>query len=149
MYKLLEPEANDRTINWIWESKGNIGKTAFTRFLGIKKNAVIIQKGKYADIMNHVFNSKKMKIFIIDVPRSSGNNVSYNAIESIKSGIIFNSKYETGQKFINPPHIIVFANSAPDTSKLSEDRWNIIDLNVYPEKLIGNADYLNDIDDLL
>ena len=51
--------------------------------------------------------------------------MSYDAIESIKSGIIFNSKYETGQKMINPPHIIVFSNFLPDVSKLSEDRWNI------------------------
>lgn len=130
LYKLLQTKANDRTINWVWDTKGNIGKTAFTRYLGIKERACIIQKGKYADIMNHVFNTKNMKIFIVDVPRSSGNNVSYNAIESIKSGIIFNSKYETGQKFINPPHIVVFANYPPDKSKLSADRWNVINLNV-------------------
>lgn len=124
--EMLKGPRDNRTVNWYWEKTGNVGKTAFTRYLGIKHNACIIQKGKYADIMNHVFMSKNVKIFIIDVPRSSGNSVSYNAIESIKSGIIFNSKYETGQKFINPPHIIVFSNEEPDMQKLSADRWNIV-----------------------
>lgn len=128
VFNLIKGPRNNRTINWYWEKKGNVGKTAFTRFLGIKHNACIIQKGKYADIMNHVYMSKNVKVFIIDVPRSSGNSVSYNALESIKSGIIFNSKYETGQKFINPPHVIVFSNEPPELEKLSKDRWNIIEI---------------------
>ena len=126
---LIKQKANNRIIHWYWESKGNAGKTSFTRYLAIKHNACIIQKGKYADIMNHVYMTKNLELFIIDVPRSSGKNVSYNAMESIKGGLIFNSKYETGQKIINSPHIIVFANEAPDTSKLSSDRWNIVEIN--------------------
>jgi len=141
---LINSEPDDRTINWFWENKGNVGKSCFTRYLAIKHNACIIQKGKYSDIMNHVYTTKNLRIFIIDVPRNSGNNVSYNAIESIKSGMIFNSKYETGQKIINSPHIIVFANLPPDTSKLSEDRWNVIEIN--KDTNLIEIDEINELD---
>lgn len=121
----FEQKPDHRKVIWCWESEGNSGKTMFSKWLCYHKNGCIIQKGKYADIMNHAFNHKNMSLFIIDVPRSSGNSVSYNAIESIKGGIIFNSKYETGQKLIKPPHIVVFANYPPDTSQLSLDRWDV------------------------
>lgn len=114
-----------RTINWYWENIGNVGKTMFTRYLAIHHNACVIQKGAFSDIMNYIYNCKEVKIFIIDVPRCTGNKISYNAIETIKSGIIFNSKYETGMKIINPPHIFVFSNEEPILENLSEDRWNI------------------------
>jgi Putative viral replication protein len=137
LYEILESKPDDRTIHWYWENKGNTGKTGFTRYLGLHENACIIQKGKYSDIMNHVYNHENMDIFIIDVPRACRNKVSYIAIESIKSGIIFNTKYETGQKFINAPHIIVFANFPPDEEELSADRWHIVNI---PENI---TDVLN------
>lgn len=126
--EFLKLEPDDRTINWFWEDIGGVGKSQFTKYLGMKHNARIIQKGNYSDIMNHVFLASNMRIFVVDVPRSSGHNVSYNALESIKSGIIFNSKYETGQKFINCPHILVFANTPPDREQMSSDRWNVVDI---------------------
>lgn len=126
--KLLEnikTKDTNRKVFWVYEAEGNVGKTMFSKYLAWHKGANIVQKGKYADIMNYMFNVVKTSMLIIDVPRSSGNSVSYNAIESIKSGIIFNSKYETGQKLIKSPVIIVFSNEFPDTSKLSNDRWLI------------------------
>lgn len=65
---------------------------------------------------------------IFDIPRNQGNNVSYSAIESIKNGLICNTKYETGTKVFNSPKIMVFSNMAPDLESLSEDRWKIRNL---------------------
>jgi hypothetical protein len=53
------------------------------------------------------------------------NKVSYSSIECIKNGMITNTKYETGFKVFNPPHVVVFSNFPPDEEKLSADRWNI------------------------
>ncbi len=67
---------------------------------------------------------------IWDIPRSSKGNVSYATLEAVKNGLICNTKYETGVKVFNPPHVIVFANFPPDDeSQLSADRWHIISLD--------------------
>lgn len=125
-FDLLKNPTNGRKVYWIYETDGNVGKTLFSKFMAWHYNTLIIQKGKYSDIMNMAYNmGNKLKTFILDIPRSSGNSVSYNAIESIKSGIIVNTKYETGQCLILPVNIMIFANSPPDLSQLSMDRWNI------------------------
>ena len=79
------------------------------------------------------------KIVVIDLPRNNGNKVSYDAIESIKNGLICNTKFETGSKGFAPPHIVVFANALPEIEKLSADRWNIvcIDPKVMQPKIIN------------
>lgn len=125
--KMLLSEPDGRTINWIWEPIGAVGKSAFCKYMFVKHNALVIQGGKLADIMNIIFNTNMdtCSIVIIDVPRNNGNNVSYNAIECILNGMITNTKYETGAKVFNPPNVLVFSNYAPDTDKLSADRWNI------------------------
>jgi hypothetical protein len=125
----LIKEQHDRKVIWIFEGVGNCGKTSFTKFMGFHHGTLMVQKGKYADIMNMAFNlGTKLKSMIIDVPRNNGNKVSYDAIECIKSGIIINTKYETGQCLICPVSIVVFSNFPPDTSKLSEDRWDIYEI---------------------
>ena len=43
--------------------------------------------------------------------------------------MICNTKYETGMKLFNSPHLIVFSNFYPDTDKLSADRWKIALIN--------------------
>jgi len=122
-YKFLIEEANCRSIHWIYEKTGNTGKSSFAKYMAWHFDTLICQKGKYADIMNMAFNCKKLKNVIFDIPRSSMSNVSYNAIESIKGGVIINTKYETGQKIIGNVNIVIFSNFPPNLDELSEDRW--------------------------
>lgn len=120
-----------RDVYWIFEEIGNCGKSMFSKYMMYHENAMVVQKGKYADIMNIAFNKgPSLSKFIIDVPRSSGNNVSYTAIETIKNGMIINTKYETGQSTVNPVSIMVFSNFPPDISdkSLSKDRWKIYEI---------------------
>lgn len=118
---------NDRHIYWFWDRDGNKGKSMLIKHLGVNHGALFTSIGKYADIINLVFNTNmtKTRVVLFDLPRSNGSNVSYNAIEAIKNGMICNTKYETGTKFFDAPHIMVFANSPPDTTQLSMDRWII------------------------
>ncbi len=126
---LLKPP-DERTINWVWEEVGNVGKSAFTKYLVVKHNALFIDEGKKADLVNLVFNTDmdETKIIVVDIPRDN-HNTSYKTLEAIKNGLVCNTKYETGVKAFNSPHIIVFSNFYPDTSKLSLDRWNIKTIN--------------------
>lgn len=121
----LVNEPDDRKILWYWSEEGNVGKSVFTKHLVVNKGATFLSKGKYSDIINVIYKSDIGKIVVIDLPRNNGNKVSYDALEAIKNGLICNTKFETGFKMFEAPHIVVFANEYPETEKLSEDRWDI------------------------
>lgn len=126
---LTEPD--ERTIYWYWDSSGNIGKSAFVKYMVIKHNVLFCNGGKHSDLINLVFNANMddCKCIIWDLPRSTKGKVSYATLECVKNGMVCNTKYETGVKCFNAPHVFVFANYPPDdTSELSEDRWKIIEL---------------------
>ena len=126
--ELILTEPDDRTINWYWEEKGNIGKSAFVKYCVIKHQSLFCDGGKKADLINLVFNAdmEKAKCIFWDLPRSTRGSISYSTLESVKNGLVCNTKYETGVKAFNPPHIIVFANFPPEkVEELSADRWKI------------------------
>jgi len=127
---LTAPISDDRLVNWWWEPNGNIGKSAFAKYMVVKHKALYCSSGKYADLINLVFNvdMNECSCVIFDIPRNQGNNVSYSAIESIKNGLICNTKYETGTKVFNSPHILILSNMPPDIESLSLDRWKIRNL---------------------
>jgi len=125
----LQPD--DRKIYWFWESKGNIGKSAFVKYMIIKHKALFCDGGKKSDLINLVFNNNmdECKCVIWDLPRGTKGNISYATLECVKNGMVCNTKYETGVKCFNPPHIFVFANFPPDDpTQLSADRWVIEEL---------------------
>jgi len=129
---LTASSTDDRSVYWWHDETGNIGKSAFAKYMVVKHRALYCSSGKYADLINLVFNSNmdECECVIFDIPRNQGNNVSYSAIESIKNGLICNTKYETGTKVFNSPKIMVFSNMAPDMKSLSDDRWKIRSLSV-------------------
>ncbi len=120
--------ADDRKVLWYWSDSGATGKSAFARYMCIKYQAIVVGGAaadiKYA-ITQLVEDDKPPEIVIIDIPRSSLNRVSYKAIEEIKNGLFFNTKYESKMVIFNSPHVLILANEAPDTDQLSEDRWSI------------------------
>lgn len=123
---LTEPD--DRTINWYFDKCGNIGKTSFIKYMVYHHNALFCNGGKYSDIMNLVFNQDmdNCNIVLFDIPRANKGNISYSSLESIKNGMVCNTKYETGTKLFNSPHVFIFANFPPENyNDLSIDRWNI------------------------
>lgn len=129
--KLSFTEPDGRHIYWYYDTIGGKGKSSFCKYMVVKHSSLVIQGGKLSDVINIIYNSDMDKIntVIIDIPRNNGNNISYNAVECILNGMITNTKFETGVKIFNPPHVIVFSNYEPDTNKLSKDRWVIKCLN--------------------
>lgn len=119
-------EPDDRTVYWYWSEAGNMGKSSFGKYLVAKHNCVFIDEGKKSDIMKTIMDAdmdRENCIVVFDVPRDNGNKVSYKSIESIKNGMVYSPKYESGYKLFNPPHVVVFCNYEPDYTKLSADRW--------------------------
>ena len=98
----------------------------------VKHNILFCSGGKYTDIMNLVFNNDMdvCDCIMFDIPRANEGHISYASLESIKNGMVCNTKYETGTKIFNSPHLFIFANFPPDdVDMLSEDRWVIQDLS--------------------
>ncbi len=136
---------DDRTIHWYWEPNGNIGKSAFAKYLAVKKNSIMVAGAakdmKYL-IAKHVMDKNQEKltykadnlIVVCDFPRSSEGYISYSALEQIKNGYFSSTKYNCTNVIINSPHIICFANFEPDTTLMSKDRWKITELNTSPAR---------------
>lgn len=128
---IYNSEPDDRTINWFWDEKGGIGKSAFMKYMAVKHDICFCSGGKYSDIMNLIFNTDMDSVsgVFFDIPRANRGKISYASLESIKNGMVCNTKYETGFKVFNSPHIFIFANFPPDDiEQLSADRWNIVEL---------------------
>ena len=128
--KLIQTTPDDRSIYWYWDADGNVGKTQFMKYCVAKYKALPCIGGKFTDIMNLVFNQDmdETECCIFNVPRGHRECISYSSLEAIKDGIVVNTKYETGYKLFNSPHVIVFANFPPDMDALSKDRWIIKEL---------------------
>jgi hypothetical protein len=130
---LLEPEIKNTQIYWFWESKGNVGKSAFVKYMLVKHNALVSQSGYKTDILKFVFQMDRRIEYhttvLFDIPRTQKGKISYSVLENIKSGLVSNTsetKYKTNMKVFNSPHVIVFANFPPDNSEfLSKDKWVI------------------------
>jgi hypothetical protein len=116
-----------RKIYWFWEPIGNWGKSILATYMIDQMDAYEVS-GKGNDVLCGISayiekNDKCPPIIIYDIPRSTAGYVSYQSIEKLKDGKFFSGKYESGMVRYNKPHIICFANSAPDMEMMSKDRW--------------------------
>jgi hypothetical protein len=131
--EILDTEPNERRIYWLFDRIGNVGKSSFCKYLVAKRNALFIDEGKKSDLMNLIYKSDmdKHDVVVVDIPRSQHNSCSYKTLECIKNGMICNTKYETGFKLFNSPHLIIFANFPPEVSEetLSGDRLKIYEID--------------------
>lgn len=126
---ILDGKPSPRSIYWFYERNGGVGKSSFCKYLVAKRNALFIDEGKKSDLVNLLYKSDmdKHDCVVVDIPRSQRNSCSYKTLESIKNGMICNTKYETGFKLFNSPHLIVFANFPPDWEEnLSRDRMVVL-----------------------
>ena len=74
---------------------GNIGKSAFCKYMVVKHHATVVRGGKLGDIMNIIFNTDmdKCNYILFDIPRGTGGHVSYTSLEAILDELITNTKY--------------------------------------------------------
>lgn len=123
----------DRKIHWYNDTKGNQGKSFLCKYLYLKYNCVIAS-GRQQDVFNQIKiwmdenPNKSPKLVILDIPRHNIEYINYGCLEQIKNGLIYSGKYEGGICAFKPPHLIVFANTQPEFSKFSSDRWNYREL---------------------
>lgn len=124
--KICLTEKNDRTINWFWEGPGCRGKTQFCKYMYVNHKALILGNGAFKDIAAAV--TENPKIVLMNLTRDLEERINYSALEAVKDGMIFSSKYKSGVKVFNSPVVVVFANYPPRKDSMSLDRWNVIEI---------------------
>lgn len=127
--EIIDTENDCRRVNWIYDEIGNIGKTQLAKYYLAQGDTYYITGGKQADIL---YSYEGQSIIIYDLARTYSDNLDhiYTTIENFKNGCYLSTKYFSEQRvYAKQPIIVVMANFKPDTTKLSKDRWNIIDLN--------------------
>lgn len=119
-------------LYWFWEEEGGWGKSVVCLWMVDHMNAFVCS-GANKDILfgfkEQVDSGYTPDIVVFDIPRCNEGHVSFQAIESIKTGVLYSPKYEGGQIRFNPPHVVCFSNEKPESSKMSPDRWRIKELN--------------------
>jgi len=132
--KTISEPVDDRLIYWYWSEEGNVGKTAFCKYLHVKHGATPLH-GKGADVRNGIvaYQAKwgaTPELVVYPIPRSYDTDfISYEGLESIKDMFFYSGKYEGGVICGNPPHVFVFANTPPNLDKMSADRWRVIQID--------------------
>lgn len=115
-----------RSINWLYCPSGNIGKSTLTGYCRAYKIAKTIPMiNDYKDLMGCVIDMKSSS-YLFDFPRAMKKdkiNQIYSAIESIKDGYAFDTRYKYRELTFDCPNIWIFSNTLPDYSLLSSDRW--------------------------
>ena len=125
-------KAKDREIILYRCGKGNSGKSSFLKYLYFKnrKDIGFIDEGTSSQIISSVINNGTKKCFLIDLPRTRGEDLSglMASIEKIKNGLCTKSMYGSGELLImEVPWIIICSNYIP-LGSFSVDRWKVYDL---------------------
>lgn len=122
-----------RTINVIYDKHGNIGKSTIVGHICSQRLAGLIPPlNDYRDLLASVLDRPTYSMYLIDMPKAIKKENLFNfwsAIETIKNGYAFDTRYKYREKWFDSPNIWVFSNQVPETSMLSNDRWKIWEIH--------------------
>jgi hypothetical protein len=120
--KELSFAADDRKIIWVYDTKGNMGKSWFSHWLEASKGATRFENGATRDVA-HIWQGAPIAVF--DFSRTVEGRLNYGVLESLKNGSIMSTKYDSCIKHFGTPHVVCFANWPPNREAMSADRWSI------------------------
>lgn len=125
----LDIEPDRRKIIFVVDEVGNSGKSWFAHWYTQKKKdeSQVLLPGKKSDMA--FILKPNLKYVFLDAPRSKqGEFIQYDFLEDLKNGYVFSNKYESRIKTYAPLHLVVNMNERPDMTKLSEDRYDIVNI---------------------
>jgi len=128
--EMLGGEPDKRCIVWVSDPNGNSGKTEFIRYTMTRRpGEVQVFKTMETAHVAYALRTQGRYVFF-DLPRDlQAKDERYEILEWIKDGIVTSTKYESCTKYPCPMHVVVFSNHIPDTSRLSADRWHILQID--------------------
>ena len=128
LWELVNGEPQDRSVVFVYDPQGNAGKSWFAKFVfsRLPEKTQLLRPGKRDDVAMLVDETKS--IFIFDVPRAEMQFLQYAVMEQLKDGFVQSNKYRCAPKYLGPCHVIVMCNEPPDDTKLSADRYHVIQI---------------------
>ena len=143
----------DREIFWIVGKEGNEGKNWFQKYvkswLGARRVVTGIDiKANSASIFQALRKCPIVTadIFLFNIGKSMKkfDQINYDALEKMKDGEAFASKYDSQQLKIRVPNVVmVFSNSPPDVKELAKVRFrvfNITNNELQTKNIVGIKD---------
>lgn len=128
--KLTRDEKHkNRTIHWLMNVSGNIGKGVLVKRLQYRKLATKVPPMETEKIMGFLCSKRTHYIgYIFDLPKAQTDKAMKsfaNSLESIKEGYFYDWRNKAKERYIDPPMVWVFSNLKPPVKFLSMDRWVI------------------------
>ena len=128
LYSALQQSPDDRLVRFIVDLKGNAGKTWFAKYYVAKhENAQYMEMAKKADMAYAL--RPEIRVLFVNITRQQVEYMNYSFLESVKDGLVFSNKYESGLKRLGKCHVVILMNQHPDMNLLSSDRYHITELN--------------------
>lgn len=126
---------NTRTINWVYQPKGCVGKSILKTYLRAHKlGRPLPPCNDMKDLLRMVCDMPTSKLYIVDLPKAMKKDKLYGllgALETIKDGYAYDDRYHFKEKIFDCPNIWVFSNMLPDFNMLSNDRWKIWNIDFF------------------
>nr|URY16858.1 replication associated protein [Cressdnaviricota sp.] len=133
--QLEDLERDDRTIEVVWDERGNSGKTAWAMYQDYLHKAVYIPPLKRGlDLVACVLGKRESDWYIIDTPRAFEFTDDWAcSIEQLKNGYVFDTRYSFRDRYLSVrPRITVLCNTLPEYEKyFSADR--VLPFRITPE----------------
>lgn len=124
---ILKLAPDDRSVVFVVDPVGNQGKSWFAKyFCSLHPSAVYMRPGKHADMAFAL--PDQLRVLFLDCTRKQVEYMPYTFMEELKDGLVMCSKYESCIKKYAAVHVVCLMNQMPDTTALSADRYNIIEI---------------------
>ena len=144
----------DREIFWIVGKDGNEGKSWFQKYVksvfGTRRvvSGIDIKTGNasiFQALRKHPLVTADIFLFNIGKSMKKFDEINYDALEKLKDGEAFASKFNSQQLKIRVPNVVmVFSNSYPDFKELANKRFRVF--YIKNDELKGRKSFENESD---
>lgn len=121
---------SDRGILCCYDPYGCTGKSWLCRYLFERGYGLYVPPTVQTTqgIIQYVCSGYTgQRYVLVDIPRSAKwTNSLYEAIETIKDGLVYDTRYSARMRDIWGVKVLIMTNSKPKLDQLSKDRWTII-----------------------
>ena len=128
-----------RKINVIVNRGGNVGKSTCAHYAALHCGGIVIpsmnDRDKLVQAACCILRAKQQRhscLIFIDIPKAVRQDFLpglYAACETIKGGWTYDWRNHYKEWYQDSPTVWVFTNTAPDGDWLTDDRWNLWEVN--------------------